>query len=60
MYKIGQLGGFLGRLLAPSLKTGSHLIGNELKALAKGALIQQQHQQQIQLFIKRSLDLVIL
>ena len=33
--KIGQLGGFLGRLLGRLLKTGLPLIGNVLKAFAK-------------------------
>ena len=37
--KIGQSGGFLGRLQGPLLKTGLHLIINVLKALAKSALI---------------------
>ena len=35
LYKIGQLGGFLCRLLGPLLKTGLPLIGNVPKALAK-------------------------
>ena len=35
LYKIGQLGGFLWRLLGPLLKTGLPLIGNVPKALAK-------------------------
>ena len=39
MHKIGQSGGFLGRLLVPLLKTGLPLIGNELKPLAKSVLI---------------------
>ena len=39
MHKIRQSGGFLGRLLGPSLKTGLSLIGNVLKPLAKSALI---------------------
>ena len=38
-HKIGQSGGFLGRLLAPLLKTGLPLIGNVLKLLAKSILI---------------------
>ena len=37
--KIGQSGGFLGRLLRPLLKTGFHLIRNVLKPLAKSVLI---------------------
>ena len=37
--KIGQSGKFLGRLLGPLLKSGLHLIGNELKELAKSVLI---------------------
>ena len=37
--KIGQSGGFLGRLLGPLLKTGLPLIGNVLKPLAKSVLI---------------------
>ena len=34
-----QLGGLLGRILGPLLKTGSHLIGNVLKPLAKSVLV---------------------
>ena len=37
--KIGQSGGFLGRLFEPLLRTGLHLIGNVLKLLAKSVLI---------------------
>ena len=37
--KIGKQGGVLGRLLAPLLKTGLHLMGNVLKALAKSVLM---------------------
>ena len=40
MHKIGQSRGFLGRLVAPLLKTGLPLIGNVLKSLAKIVLIQ--------------------
>ena len=39
LHKIGQSGGFLGRLLKPLLKTGLPLIGNVLLPLAKGVLI---------------------
>ena len=39
MDKIGQSGGFLGRILGPLLKTISPLIGNVLKPLAKRVLI---------------------
>ena len=39
LHKIGQSGGFLGRLLGPLLKTGLSLIGNVLKPLAKKVLI---------------------
>ena len=39
LHKIGQSGGFLGRLLGPILKTGLSLIGNVLKPLAKSVLI---------------------
>ena len=39
MHKIGQSGGFLGRLLGPLLKTGFPLIRNLLKPLAKSVLI---------------------
>ena len=39
LHKIGQSGGFLGKILVPSLKTGLLLIGNELKPLAKSLLI---------------------
>ena len=34
-----QLGGFLGRLLGPLLKTGLPLMKNVIKALAKSVLI---------------------
>ena len=37
--KIGQSGGFLGRLLGPLLKTGLPLSKNVLEPLAKGVLI---------------------
>ena len=39
LHKIGQLGGFLGRLLGPLLKTGLPLMKNVLKPLAKSVLI---------------------
>ena len=39
LHKIGQSGGFLGRLLGLLLKTGLILIGNVLKPLAKSILI---------------------
>ena len=39
MHKLGQSGGFLGRLLGPLLKTGLPLIGNGFKILAKSILI---------------------
>ena len=39
MHKIGQLGGFLGRLLGPLLKTELSLIENVVKPLAKIVLI---------------------
>ena len=39
MYKIGQSGGFLGRLLGPLLKTRLPLLENVLKPLAKSVLI---------------------
>ena len=39
LHKIGQSGGFLGRLLGPLLKTGLPLIENVLKPLAKSVLI---------------------
>ena len=39
MHKIGQSGGFLGKLSEPLLKTGLPLIGNALKLLAKSLLI---------------------
>ena len=39
LHKIGQPGGFLGRLLGPLLKTGLPLIGNVFKPLAKSVLI---------------------
>ena len=37
--KMVQLGGFLGRLLGPLLKTGLPLIKNVIKPLAKSVLI---------------------
>ena len=39
LHKIGQSGGFLGRLLGPLLKTGLLLIWNILKPLAKSILL---------------------
>ena len=39
LHKIGQSGGFLGRLLGTLLKTGLPSIGNVLKPLAKSALV---------------------
>ena len=39
LYKIGQSGGFLGRLSGPLLKTGLPLIGSVIKPLAKSILI---------------------
>ena len=39
LHKIGQSGGFLGRLLGPLLKTRLPVIGNVLKLLAKNVLI---------------------
>ena len=39
LHKIGQSGGFLGRLLGPLLKTELSLIENVLKPLAKSILI---------------------
>ena len=39
LHKIGQSGGFLGRLLGPLLKTRLPLIANVLKLLAKIVLI---------------------
>ena len=38
MHKIGQSGGFLGRIFGPLLKTGLLLVGNVLKRLAKTVL----------------------
>ena len=39
MHKIGQSGGFLGRILGPLLKTALLLMKNVLKPLAKSVLI---------------------
>ena len=39
LHKIGQSGGFLGRLIGPLLKPGLLLADNVLKPLAKSALI---------------------
>ena len=38
LHKIGQWGGFLGRLLGPLLKTGLPLMKNVLKTSAKSVL----------------------
>ena len=40
LHKIGQSGGYLGRLLGPLLKTGLSLTGYVLKPLSKSVLIQ--------------------
>ena len=62
LHKIGQSGGVLGRLLRPLLKTRLPLMENVLKPLAKSVLIplglKKHHQQQMQLFIIKCLDLV--
>ena len=39
MHKMGQSGGFLGRLLGPLLKPGSSLMKNVLKPLDESVLI---------------------
>ena len=39
LHKIGQSGGFLGKLLGSLLKAGLSLMKNVLKPLAKGVLI---------------------
>ena len=39
MHKIGQSGGFLGRILGPLLKTGFALMKNIFKPLTKSVLI---------------------
>ena len=39
LHKIGQSGGFVGRILALLLKTGLPVIGNVIKPLAKSVLI---------------------
>ena len=39
LLKMIQLGGFLGRLLGPSLRTGLPLMKNVIQPLAKSALI---------------------
>ena len=38
LHKIGQSGGFLGRLLGPLIKTGLPLIGNAFKPLTNSVL----------------------
>ena len=62
LHKIEQSGGFLGRQLGPILKTGLPLMKNVLNTLANFFLIplglQQQHQQQMQLFIRKCLNLL--
>ena len=64
LHKIRQLEGFLGRLLGPLLKTGLLLMKNALKPLAESVLIPlgltAADQQQIQLFIRKCLNLVVL
>ena len=54
-----QSGRFLGRLIGPLLKTGLPLIKNVIKPLAKSVLIllglTEQHQQQMQEYIKKIL-----
>ena len=56
--KMVQSGGFLGRRLGPLLKIGLPLIKNVIKPLSKSVLIPlgllQQHQQQMQKYIKKS------
>ena len=39
LHKIGQSGGFLGRILGPLLKNGLPLMKNVLRLLAKSVLI---------------------
>ena len=39
LLKLGESGGFLGRLLGPLLKTGSLFLGNILKPLAQSVLL---------------------
>ena len=39
LHKIGQSGGFLGKLLEPLIKVGLPLMKNVFKALAKNVLI---------------------
>ena len=46
--------GFLDKLLGPLLKTGLPLIKSVIMPLAKSVLIRQQHQQQMQGYIKKS------
>ena len=62
MHKIGQSIGFLGRLLGPLLKTGLPLMKNVLKPLAKSLLLPlvltAAHYQQMQLLMRKYLDLV--
>ena len=57
IHKIIQSDGFLGKLLGPLLKTGLPLIKNVIKPLAKSVLIpaglMQQHQQEMQEYIKK-------
>ena len=55
LHKVGHSRGFVGRLLGPLLKSGLPLIGNIFKPLVKSIL----HQQEMQLFIKKYLDLVL-
>ena len=64
LHKIRQSGAFSGRLLGPLLKTGLILMKNTLKPLAESFLIPlgltAADQQQIQLFIRKCLNLVVL
>ena len=62
--KMIQSGGFLGRLLCPLLKTRLPLTKNVIKPLAKSVLIlfglTEQYQQQMQKYIKKYYDRVII
>ena len=60
LHKIEQSGGFSGRSLGPSLRTGLSLIGNILKPLPKSVLIPlgltAAASAQMQWFMRKCLD----
>ena len=61
--KIGQSGGFLGRLLGPLLKTALPLMGNKHKSLVKSVLmllgLKTAASAKMQLFRRKCSDLIL-